>query len=81
MLKVRFNDFFQLADVGADLFEHGADDATIFAQERSQQVDGFDLRIAGVGRELFLNFRANAGGAEQGAATFGSTLPGPLQTA
>ena len=35
----------------------------------------------GVGRELFFNARLNAAGAEQGAGTFGSTLPGPLQTA
>ncbi|HJV24736.1 MAG TPA: phosphogluconate dehydratase [Aromatoleum sp.] len=35
----------------------------------------------GVGRELFFNARANASGAEQGASTFGSTLPGPLQAA
>ncbi|BAL25022.1 phosphogluconate dehydratase [Azoarcus sp. KH32C] len=35
----------------------------------------------GVGRELFFNARANACGAEQGASTFGSTLPGPLQAA
>ncbi|KAI5914104.1 phosphogluconate dehydratase [Thauera sp. 2A1] len=34
----------------------------------------------GVGRELFVNARANAAGAEQGASTFGSTLPGPLPT-
>jgi len=30
----------------------------------------------GCGRELFANFRAAAGGAEQGAASFGTTLPG-----
>jgi len=35
----------------------------------------------GVGRELFFNARAHATGAEQGASTFGSTLPGPLQAA
>ena len=34
----------------------------------------------GVGRELFVNARANALGAEQGASTFGTTLPGPLPT-
>ena len=33
----------------------------------------------GCGRELFVNFRANAIGAEQGGSTFGSTLPGPVE--
>jgi phosphogluconate dehydratase len=36
-----------------------------------------DAHQHGVGRELFFNARANAGGAEQGASTFGTTLPGP----
>jgi phosphogluconate dehydratase len=40
-----------------------------------------DANQFGVGRELFFNARLNAAGAEQGAGTFGSTLPGPLQTA
>jgi len=32
----------------------------------------------GCGRELFVNMRALASGAEQGAASFGSTLPAPV---
>jgi phosphogluconate dehydratase len=36
-----------------------------------------DVHQHGVGRELFFNARANATGAEQGASTFGTTLPGP----
>jgi len=40
-----------------------------------------DANQHGTGRELFFNARANASGAEQGASTFGTTLPGPLQMA
>ncbi len=45
---------------------------------RELPVPDLDAHQHGTGRELFANFRANALGAEQGASTFGTTLPGPV---
>ncbi|AKU11168.1 phosphogluconate dehydratase [Azoarcus sp. CIB] len=48
---------------------------------REVATENLDANQHGTGRELFFNARANASGAEQGASTFGSTLPGPLPAA
>jgi len=64
--------------------ETGVLDVLVDAGEwaaREPATADMDANQHGVGRELFFNARANAAGAEQGASTFGSTLPGPLQTA
>jgi phosphogluconate dehydratase len=78
LARVRNGDLIRL-DAEAGVVE-ALVDADEWARREPATAD-LDANQHGVGRELFFNFRANAGGAEQGAATFGSTLPGPLQTA
>jgi phosphogluconate dehydratase len=78
LARVRDGDLIRL-DAEAGVLE-ALVDADEWARRELATAD-LDGNQHGVGRELFFNFRANAGGAEQGAATFGSTLPGPLQTA
>ena len=46
------DDLFELRGVSTDFFEHGADDAAVFGQQRGEQVDRLDLRIAPLGGEL-----------------------------
>lgn len=50
------------------------------AEWDAREVETLDLsnNQHGCGRELFVNFRANAIGAEQGAYSFGYTLPAPV---
>ena len=52
MLQLRFDDRFQLVDIRADLFKHGAHDAAVLLQERGQQMDRLDLRIPRLGGQL-----------------------------
>lgn len=75
LAKVRDGDLIRL-DANA-----GTLNALVPAAEwAGREADTVDLapNQHGCGRELFLNFRAMAGGAEQGAVSFGSTLPAPL---
>ncbi|NMF87204.1 phosphogluconate dehydratase [Aromatoleum petrolei] len=78
LAKVRDGDLIRL-DAAAGTLEALVDTAEWAARE----VATADLAANqhGVGRELFFNARANACGAEQGASTFGSTLPSPLPVA
>jgi phosphogluconate dehydratase len=78
LARVRDGDPIRL-DAPAGVLEVHVDAAEWAAREPA----GADLAANqyGVGRELFANARAHAAGAEQGAITFGSTLPGPLPVA
>ncbi|WP_349251959.1 phosphogluconate dehydratase [Azoarcus sp. L1K30] len=70
--KVRTGDLLRLDA------EAGTLEALVPAAEwaaRDIAVTDLALNRHGCGRELFVNFRAQASGAEQGAVTFGSTLP------
>jgi phosphogluconate dehydratase len=78
LARVREGDMIRL-DAEAGVLEALVDAAEWEARELI--VRNLDDNQHGVGRELFFNARSNAAGAEQGAATFGSTLPGPLQAA
>jgi phosphogluconate dehydratase len=78
LAKVRDGDVIRLDT------EAGTLDVLVDAAEwdaRAAATANLDANQHGVGRELFFNARANASGAEQGASTFGSTLPGPLPVA
>ncbi|QDF97198.1 phosphogluconate dehydratase [Azoarcus sp. DD4] len=78
LAKVRDGDLIRL-DAEAGVLDVLVDE-TEWAARPTATAD-LDRKQHGVGRELFFNARANAAGAEQGAATFGTTLPGPLPTA
>jgi phosphogluconate dehydratase len=78
LARVREGDMIRL-DAEAGVLEALVDAAD--GEARELIVRNLDDNQHGVGRELFFNARSNAAGAEQGAATFGSTLPGPLQAA
>lgn len=78
LAKVRSGDLMRL-DAEAGTLEALVDAAEWAAREVATA--NLDANQYGVGRELFFNARANACGAEQGASTFGSTLPGPLPVA
>jgi len=78
LAKVRDGDMIRV-DADAGTLE-ALVDAADWAERKPATAD-LARHQYGVGRELFFNARANAAGAEQGAGTFGSTLPGPLQAA
>ncbi|MCC4117703.1 phosphogluconate dehydratase [Aromatoleum toluclasticum] len=78
LAKVRDGDVIRL-DAVAGTLEALVDPAEWTAREVATA--DLDRNQHGVGRELFFNARANASGAEQGASTFGSTLPGPQAVA
>src|SRR5574337_328395 len=74
--KVRDGDLIRL-DAEAGVLEAKVDPAAWAARECP--VPDLDAHQHGVGRELFFNARGQAAGAEQGASTFGTTLPGPVE--
>jgi phosphogluconate dehydratase len=76
--RVRDGDVIRL-DAEAGVLEALVDPEVWSARE--DPLPDLEAHQHGVGRELFFNARANAGGAEQGASTFGSTLPGPVEAA
>jgi phosphogluconate dehydratase len=78
LAKVRDGDIIRL-DAEAGVLKAKVD-PTEWAARQPATAD-LDAHQHGVGREIFFNARANAGGAEQGASTFGSTLPGPVEVA
>jgi phosphogluconate dehydratase len=76
--KVRDGDLIRV-DAEAGVLEAKVDPAEWGARECP--VPDLDAHQHGVGRELFFNARRQAGGAEQGAMSFGTTLPGPVEAA
>jgi phosphogluconate dehydratase len=76
--RVRDGDVIRL-DAEAGVLEALVDPEVWSARE--DPLPDLEAHQHGVGRELFFNARANAGGAEQGASTFGATLPGPVEAA
>jgi len=52
MRTLRLDDLAKLLAIGADLVEHGTDDAALFLEQRRQQMDRIDLRIRQIGGPL-----------------------------